>query len=117
MNLRTRGGEGVQNPENFADVLYVWSLRSRRLPPSVPRAQNDMIPSPTDRRRGESERASERSFPSFVTRATLEADAIARIEFGGGRGSSFTYSTNRGKNQVGSDFAFVIRLTLALNRT
>ena len=23
--MRTRG-EGVQNPENFADVLYVWSL-------------------------------------------------------------------------------------------
>ena len=22
-----KGGEGVQNPENFADVLYVWSLR------------------------------------------------------------------------------------------
>ena len=21
-----KGGEGVQNPENFADVLYVWSL-------------------------------------------------------------------------------------------
>ena len=21
-----QGGEGVQNPENFADVLYVWSL-------------------------------------------------------------------------------------------
>ena len=21
------GGEGVQNPGNFADVLYVWSLR------------------------------------------------------------------------------------------
>ena len=20
-----KGGEGVQNPENFADVLYVWS--------------------------------------------------------------------------------------------
>ena len=24
-----KGGEGVQNPENFADVLYVWSLRKR----------------------------------------------------------------------------------------
>ena len=24
----TKGGEGVQNPENFADVLYVWSLTS-----------------------------------------------------------------------------------------
>ena len=22
-----KGGEGVQNPGNFADVLYVWSLR------------------------------------------------------------------------------------------
>ena len=21
-----KGGEGVQNPENFADVLYVWPL-------------------------------------------------------------------------------------------
>ena len=21
-----KGGEGAQNPENFADVLYVWSL-------------------------------------------------------------------------------------------
>ena len=24
--MRTRGGGGGQNPENFADVLYVWSL-------------------------------------------------------------------------------------------
>ena len=24
--MRDKGGEGVQNPENFADVLYVWSL-------------------------------------------------------------------------------------------
>ena len=23
-----KGGEGVQNPENFADVLYVWSLKA-----------------------------------------------------------------------------------------
>ena len=23
-----KGGEGVKNPENFADVLYVWSLTS-----------------------------------------------------------------------------------------
>ena len=27
--MRTKGeGEGVENPENFADVLYVWSLRA-----------------------------------------------------------------------------------------
>ena len=26
-----KGGEGVQNPGNFADVLYVWSLRKQRL--------------------------------------------------------------------------------------
>ena len=25
-NADKGGGEGVQNPENFADVLYVWSL-------------------------------------------------------------------------------------------
>ena len=24
--MRTRGREGVQNPENFADILYEWSL-------------------------------------------------------------------------------------------
>ena len=24
--MRTRGREGVQNPENFADVFYGWSL-------------------------------------------------------------------------------------------
>ena len=24
--MRTRGREDVQNPENFADVLYEWSL-------------------------------------------------------------------------------------------
>ena len=24
--MRTKGGEGVQNPGNFADVLYEWSL-------------------------------------------------------------------------------------------
>ena len=23
-----KGGEGVQNPGNFADVLYVWSLKA-----------------------------------------------------------------------------------------
>ena len=23
--MRTKGGGGVENPENFADVLYVWS--------------------------------------------------------------------------------------------
>ena len=27
-----KGGEGVQNPGNFADVLYVWSLREMKLP-------------------------------------------------------------------------------------
>ena len=26
-----KGGEGVQNPENFADVLYVWSPSGRRI--------------------------------------------------------------------------------------
>ena len=25
-----KGGEGVQNPENFADVLYAWSLNGER---------------------------------------------------------------------------------------
>ena len=24
-----KGGEGVKNPGNFADVLYVWSLRRK----------------------------------------------------------------------------------------
>ena len=26
-DLSTRREEGVQKPENFADVLYVWSLK------------------------------------------------------------------------------------------
>ena len=26
--MHTKGGGGVENPENFADVLYVWSLTS-----------------------------------------------------------------------------------------
>ena len=25
-----KGGEGVQNPENFADVLYVWPLMEKQ---------------------------------------------------------------------------------------
>ena len=25
MKLQTKGGVGVENPEHFADVLYVWS--------------------------------------------------------------------------------------------
>ena len=25
MKLQTKGGGGVENPEHFADVLYVWS--------------------------------------------------------------------------------------------
>ena len=28
--MRDKGGEGVQNPENFADVLYEWSLSGGR---------------------------------------------------------------------------------------
>ena len=24
--MRKKGGGGVENPENFGDVLYVWSL-------------------------------------------------------------------------------------------
>ena len=47
-----KGGEGVQNPGNFADVLYVWSLmvmkirrNSSQLSPSVgllARSQEDL---------------------------------------------------------------------------
>ena len=30
--MRTKGGGGVENPKNFADVLYVWSLTSISAP-------------------------------------------------------------------------------------
>ena len=29
--MRTRGGRGSKKPENFADVLYVWPLRTSAL--------------------------------------------------------------------------------------
>ena len=29
--MRTKGGGGVKNPENFADVLYVWSPSSSQI--------------------------------------------------------------------------------------
>ena len=31
LEMRIRGREGVQNPENYADILYEWSLRLQRL--------------------------------------------------------------------------------------
>ena len=35
-----RGGGGVENPENFADVLYVWSLRKQTCFESKKKVQN-----------------------------------------------------------------------------
>ena len=42
--MLTKGREGIQNPENFADVLYVWPLEQYALSYASPPAARPIRP-------------------------------------------------------------------------